>query len=106
MDYCSRELCVFGQTSIRISSLCSFLSTLQLKCHQYWPKDEGYSMLFGSLRVTMKRQTSLAFWKERIIHITHNEVGQTDISFPKSAAILHVRGTVRMAKCLFKNILN
>ena len=52
-----------------------FPSTLQLKCHQYWPKDEGHSMLFGSLRVTMKRQTSLAFWKERIIHITHNEVG-------------------------------
>lgn len=31
-------------------------------------------MLFGSLRVTMKRQTSLAFWKERLIHVTHNEV--------------------------------
>ena len=36
-------------------------------------------MLFGSLRVTMKRQTSLAFWKERIIHITHNETHELHV---------------------------
>ena len=71
---------VFVGMSIGRRFTVLFLLTLQLKCHQYWPKDEGHSMLFGSLRVTMKRQTSLAFWKERLIHITHNEVGNRLLS--------------------------
>ncbi|XP_046859006.1 tyrosine-protein phosphatase non-receptor type 23-like [Xenia sp. Carnegie-2017] len=51
----------------------------KLKCHQYWPKDEGHSMLFGSLRVTMKRQVSLPLWRERVIHVTHDETDEVHI---------------------------
>lgn len=38
-------------------------------------------MLFGSLRVTMKRQVSLPLWRERVIHVTHDEVSELFIMF-------------------------
>ncbi|XP_028392948.1 tyrosine-protein phosphatase non-receptor type 23-like [Dendronephthya gigantea] len=72
-------LMIWQQKCPLIVMLTKEVEGKKLKCHQYWPKHEGHSMLFGSLRVTMKRQTSLAFWKERLIHITHNETHELHV---------------------------
>lgn len=46
----------------------------QLKCHQYWPIDEGHTMLFGPIRVTLKSLVVLSSWVKRVMHVQHNDV--------------------------------
>lgn len=47
---------------------------LQLKCHQYWPIDEGHTVVYGAMRVHMRSLNHCQAWIERIMHVQHAEV--------------------------------
>lgn len=45
----------------------------RLKCHQYWPIDEGHTVVYGAIRVHMRRLSHCQAWIERIMHVQHAE---------------------------------
>jgi len=49
----------------------------QLKCHQYWPIDEGHTVVYGAIRVHMRSVNHCQAWIERIMHVQHAEVRKT-----------------------------
>ena len=55
------------------------LFVFQLKCHQYWPIDEGHTVVYGNIRVHMRSKNHSEAWIERIMHVQHSEVSQTFI---------------------------
>ena len=52
------------------------LFVFQLKCHQYWPIDEGHTVVYGNIRVHMRSKNHSEAWIERIMHVQHSEVRQ------------------------------
>ena len=52
------------------------LFVFQLKCHQYWPIDEGHTVVYGNIRVHMRSKNLSEAWIERIMHVQHSEVSQ------------------------------
>ena len=71
----NQPLCVVISQSHRTMALFVF----QLKCHQYWPIDEGHTVVYGNIRVHMRSQNHSEAWIERIMHVQHSEVSQTFI---------------------------
>ena len=64
----------------------------QLKCHQYWPIDEGHTVVYGAIRVHMRSLTHCQAWIERIMHVQHAEVREgTYFTRQKMIVIKHFR---------------
>ena len=51
----------------------------QLKCHQYWPIDEGHTVVYGAIRVHMRSVNHCQAWIERIMNVQHAEVRKTPL---------------------------
>ncbi|XP_048579167.1 tyrosine-protein phosphatase non-receptor type 23 isoform X2 [Nematostella vectensis] len=70
-------LMVWEQQSPVIVMLTKEVEGNKLKCHQYWPIDEGHTNLFGPMRVSLKSLTSSPGWIRRVMHIQHNDSQET-----------------------------
>ncbi|KAL9958457.1 hypothetical protein ACROYT_G035472 [Oculina patagonica] len=66
-------LMVWERKSPVIVMLTKEVEGNRLKCHQYWPIDEGHTVVYGEIRVHMRSLTHCQSWIERIMHVQHAE---------------------------------
>jgi len=66
-------LMVWERKSPVIVMLTKEVEGNRLKCHQYWPIDEGHTVVYGAIRVHMRSLTHCQAWIERIMHVQHAE---------------------------------
>jgi len=66
-------LMVWEQKAPVIVMLTKEVEGNRLKCHQYWPIDEGHTVVYGAIRVHMRRVNHCAAWIERNMHVQHAE---------------------------------
>lgn len=66
-------LMVWEQKSPVIVMLTKEVEGNRLKCHQYWPIDEGHTVVYGAIRVHLRSLNHCQAWIERIMHVQHAE---------------------------------